>query len=50
MQQFTVVAAIQETSASSLSTLAREYVQAYRENGNFYGASAIEFQVADALI
>jgi thiol-disulfide isomerase/thioredoxin len=51
MQEFTAKAELDDTKPDDLLAMAREYVKAYHENPNsFYGASAIEFQVADALI
>jgi thiol-disulfide isomerase/thioredoxin len=51
MQEFSARAALDDTKSDDLLALARAYVKAYHENPNsFYGATAIEFQVADALI
>jgi thiol-disulfide isomerase/thioredoxin len=51
MQEFNARAELDDTKPDDLLTLARDYVKAYHDNSNsFYGATAIEFQVADALI
>jgi len=50
MQEFSAKADLDDTKPEELLGLAREYVKVYQGNPNFYGASAVEFQVADALI
>jgi len=51
MQEFSAVAALEDTKPADLLSLAEKYVQDYHENPNsFYGALPIEFDVSDALI
>jgi thiol-disulfide isomerase/thioredoxin len=51
MQQFSAVAALDDTKPADLLALAEKYVQAYHANPNaFYGAMPMEYAVAEALI
>lgn len=50
-QEFSAVAALDDTSSDDLLKLAEKYVHAYHANPNsFYGALPVEFEVAENLI
>lgn len=49
-QEFTAMAALEDTKPDDLSKLAKEYIADYHQHGNWYGATPMEFDVADALI
>ena len=49
-QQFTAMAALDETKREDLLKLAEEHVVDYGRHGNWYGATPMEFEVAEALI
>ncbi|MCU1257412.1 MAG: hypothetical protein JWO80_297 [Bryobacterales bacterium] len=51
MQEFTAVAALDDTKPEDLLKLAQEYIRAYHDRPNsFYGAMPMEFDVSEALI
>ena len=46
----TAMAALEDTKPADLLKLAEEYMADYHRHGNWYGATPMEFDVADALI